>query len=361
MQLCLNMIVRDEAGVIADTLANVLEHVDIATWVIHDTGSCDDTPAIVRRFFDARGIRGRLVHRAWESFGANRQYALEDAQGLTDYVLFFDADNLFEGRVPALPSGADALMLNMRRNNVTYPAKLIVRNDGSFRWRGVVHEALYFQGAKAPRVEYVAGDYWVNSRSAGARSRDAVTYYRDARILSDEIAALKEHDRDLLPRYTFYCANSWRDAHLPREAAAWYRKRIELGGWADEVYCSWLGLGIELDKIGDQDGAVLAFLSGHEVCPERAECLYHLARLLRTKGQVQSALIFATEGVQRPMPGGDRLFIWGDVYRYWMDFELLMCLKDLNRLDEGADALRRLCAAGAPAHLFAILGVSAAD
>lgn len=288
---------------------------------------------------------------------ANRQYALEDAQGLADFVLFFDADDRFEGRLPALPSDADSLTLNMRRAGTLYPAKAIVRNDGSYRWRGVVHEGLYFQSGRTEKVRHVAGDYAIVSQSAGARSRDPGTYYRDARLLADAIENLAEVDRDLLPRYTFYCANSWRDAHVPREAVAWYRRRIALGGWKDEVYCSYLGLGIELDKIGDRDGALLAFLSGQEVCPERAECLYQLARLQRGRGALQSALLFAREGRERPMPGADRLFVWRDVYSYWLDYEYLLCLKALGRIAEGQAALDRMRASNAPSHLFQLIGV----
>nr|WP_233093121.1 glycosyltransferase [Paracoccus sp. IB05] len=352
------MIVRDEAEVILETLENLLAHIDLATWVIHDTGSRDNTPDLITDFFARAGIPGRLIHRPWESFGANRQYALADAQGLSDYVLFFDADSRFEGRLPTLPVDADAMMLNTRRGSTLYPSKLIVRNDGSFRWRGVVHEGLYFQGRGEEHVRHVDGDYALINQSAGARSRDPSTYFRDARALVQAVETLPAEDQDLLPRYTFYCANSWRDAHAPQEAIPWYRKRIALGGWKDEVCLSWLGLGIELTKTGDQDGALLAFLSGHETCPDRAECLYQAARMERMRGRPHLGLVYASEGRRCPMPDAGRLFVWRDVYRYWLTFELLLCLKDLGRLDEGANALRQMRTARAPDHLYALLGLS---
>lgn len=121
MKLCLNMIVRDEAEVIRDTLANVLDNLDLHAWLIHDTGSRDGTPEIIEKFFAQRRIPGSLVRRKWENFGANRQDALKDARGLADFVLFFDTDDRFEGNIPDLPDDADALKLNMRRNNTAYP------------------------------------------------------------------------------------------------------------------------------------------------------------------------------------------------------------------------------------------------
>ncbi len=362
MDLCLNMIVRDEAGIIADTLATLLDHVTISTWVIHDTGSRDGTPGVIRDFFAARQIPGELFHRDWENFGANRQYALEDAQGRSDFVLFFDADDGFEGHLPALREDCDSLTLNMTRGAITYPAKLIVRNDGSYRWRGVVHEGLYFTGRPggAPEhVAHVAGDYAVISRCAGARSRDNTTFLRDANTLAQAIATLPPTDADLLPRYSFYCANSWRDAGASHEAIHWYRRRIGLGGWKDEVFLSWMGLGIELRKTGDSEGAIQAFMKGHEVCADRVECLFQLVQLLRSEGRAEMALLLAREGLRIDKPGGMRLFLWHDIYAYWLDFEYLLCLKALNRLAEGEDALARMRRAGAPAHLFPLVGALA--
>lgn len=49
--ICLNMIVKNEAAIIAQTLDNILEHIPIDYWVIADTGSTDDTVAIITDFF----------------------------------------------------------------------------------------------------------------------------------------------------------------------------------------------------------------------------------------------------------------------------------------------------------------------
>lgn len=357
MSLCLNMIVRNEAGCIEETLRNVSAHLPVTCWAIHDTGSTDGTPELIEKTMADLGLPGKLSHRSWKSFGDNRQYALEEATGLTEYVLFFDADNRIEGDVPALPWGPDGLTLNMRRNTTVYPAKLIVRNDGRFRWRGVVHEGLYFKGTGRETTQHLTGNYTVVSESSGARSRDPATYYRDARLLADAIKDLAAEDRDLLPRYAFYCANSWRDAQAPNEAAAWYRKRLALGGWKDELYLSWLGLGIELIKVDSRAAAIQAFLSGTELCPERAECFYQLARYLRLWGKPGDALRYAKQGLQCPTPEAERLFVWRDVYRFWMDFEFLCCLRDLGQSGrKAARSLARMKANGAPEHLFQMLG-----
>ena len=54
--VCLNMIVKDESHIIEKTLSHLLEHIPLTYWVICDTGSSDDTCAIIERF-DGRRLR----------------------------------------------------------------------------------------------------------------------------------------------------------------------------------------------------------------------------------------------------------------------------------------------------------------
>jgi len=324
------MIVKNEESIIRSTLSHLLSKVKIDTWVIHDTGSEDSTVSIIEEFFASCGIAGKLIHRDWENFGTNRQYALKDAEGLTDYVLFWDADCKSEGDFPKIDGNADSYMVNALRT-VIYTTKAIVRNNGDFKWRGVVHEGLYFYGKKPEVSLPLGGDFTILDLSVGARSRDPETYEKDAEQLVHAINNISDEDRDLLPRYTFYAANSWRDAKIPREAAAWYLKRTKLAGWRDEIFSSWLGLGIELQKMGDELGALNAWLKGHEVSPDRAECLYHAARYQRAAGKPHTALMFPTEASKITLPPSSRLFVWKDVYDYWVAYEIAMASKAIGQ------------------------------
>ena len=83
-EICLNMIVKNEAAVIERCLASVRAHID--HWVIVDTGSTDGTQALVR---DAlKDVPGTLFERPWVHFGHNRSEALALAQSHGDYLLF---------------------------------------------------------------------------------------------------------------------------------------------------------------------------------------------------------------------------------------------------------------------------------
>jgi glycosyltransferase involved in cell wall biosynthesis len=93
--ICLNMIVKNEAHVIARCLASARPLVD--AWCIVDTGSSDGTQDKVRELM--AGVPGTLHERPWKNFGHNRSEALELARTEgCDYLLFIDADEWFDAR-----------------------------------------------------------------------------------------------------------------------------------------------------------------------------------------------------------------------------------------------------------------------
>ena len=82
--ICLNMIVRNEAHVVAETLASIAPYID--SWVVVDTGSRDGTQEVIERFFAERSVPGELHERPWRDFGTNRTEALTLCEGRADYA-----------------------------------------------------------------------------------------------------------------------------------------------------------------------------------------------------------------------------------------------------------------------------------
>ena len=95
--ICLNMIVKNEAHIIASTLENICNYISLDYWVIVDTGSTDETKQIIRDFFESKNIKGELHETEWKDFGFNRSDALSKAFNKTDYLLIFDADDRIVG------------------------------------------------------------------------------------------------------------------------------------------------------------------------------------------------------------------------------------------------------------------------
>ena len=317
------MIVKNESAIIRDTLENIITHLPLDYYVISDTGSNDNTADIIKQFFDEKGIPGEIHHDEWVNFAHNRNCALQHAQGKTDYVLIFDADDRFEG-IFVLPEEltSDRYYLRMA-NSVTgsnvYFRVLMFRNDGSFYWRGVLHE--FIEQRKTTITEQkIFGDYYVISGRFGARSNNPQKYFQDAQVL--EKAFYSPEDEDLKDRYAFYTAQSYRDADMPEKAIEWYAKRANLGGWYEEVYYSLLQIAllkIELNAPLDEVQNLL--LAAYEYRPQRAESLYHLARQLRFHDKIKLAYIYATAAVSIPL-NKDILFVDHSVYEWKAKDEL---------------------------------------
>ena len=98
--ICLVMMVRNEAPIIWDTLKAVSPYID--HWIIVDSHSTDNTVQLIEDFFDLMDIPGEVVmNDDWtktgmKGGGQKRTEALAYAQGICDYRLLLDGDNIFE-------------------------------------------------------------------------------------------------------------------------------------------------------------------------------------------------------------------------------------------------------------------------
>ena len=345
MSLCLNMIVKDESHIIETTLQNICQHFPITYWAICDTGSSDNTIELIEQFFEKQGIDGHIYQEPWQNFSHNRNVALKQCLGKSDYVLIFDADDQVTGEI-TLPnldpkSGPDSYMLQFTSESgaIKYLRKLIIKNDGSYSWRGVLHE--FLQCNRSETVAELQGDYAIISGRKGNRSLDENKYQKDAQLLKDAFIAAE--DADLLPRYAFYCAQSYRDAAMIDEAIEWYKKRVAIeAGWADERYCSYVELGLLYEKKQDFDQALYCWQQGIIHDPKRAECWYHIARRHSWNKHSDLAYVFGRQAAQLPMPTGNRLFLAKNIYQYWSAYEWCINAYKLGYYEESYQAFKQL-------------------
>ena len=75
MSLCLAMIVKNEAHVVARALTSCAAYID--AWVVCDTGSTDATREIVRDTL--QGIPGQVYDDPWVDFAHNRTLSIQRA------------------------------------------------------------------------------------------------------------------------------------------------------------------------------------------------------------------------------------------------------------------------------------------
>jgi tetratricopeptide (TPR) repeat protein len=127
------------------------------------------------------------------------------------------------------------------------------------------------------------------------------------------------------PRTLFYLAQTRKDLGDHAGALAAYRRRIEVGGWAEEVFWSLYQCGAILAARGDWHYAQQALLAAWEYRPTRAEPLLVLAHGHRLRAQCHAALLMVERAAAIPLPT-DLLFVETWVYEWGVDLELALNL-----------------------------------
>src|SRR5262249_32620065 len=150
-----------------------------------------------------------------------------------------------------------------------------------FRFRGVLHE--FLQDPPGPPISRgLATGFYVSSTREGSRSRDPEKYRNDAELFARTLET--ETDPFLRARYTFYLAQSYRDAGERERALEAFLQRAELGYWSEEIYMSLYAAAQLQQALGlPQEEVIATFLRASAAVPTRAEALHAASRLCREK------------------------------------------------------------------------------
>jgi glycosyltransferase involved in cell wall biosynthesis len=336
--ICLSMIVRNESQVIRRCLDSVRTVIDY--WVIVDTGSTDSTQDIIREHL--RDLKGELHERPWRDFAHNRSEALDLAKSHGDYTLIIDADDVLE-----IPEGyqlpeltADALVLDIQDAGIRYRRTQIVRSSLPWRYKGVLHEFLTFEGSHSSGHVPIL----MRRNHDGARRRDSQTYQKDAAVL--ERALLEETDPFLISRYTFYLAQSYRDCGEKQKALDKYLARGELGFWQEEVFVSLLYAARLKEELGQLDQEVIdAYSRASSATPKRAEALHGASRFFRLKNRFEEGYEIARQGMDIRQPD-DGLFLETWIYDYGLLDELAVNAYWSGHFQNTVEACEKLLSSG---------------
>jgi hypothetical protein len=330
------MIVKDEAHIIASTLENLCHYIEFDYWVIVDTGSTDNTKQIISDFFKDRNIKGELHETEWKNFGFNRSDALSKAFNKTDYLLIFDADDRIVGEF-VLPKELNLDGYHLKfGDNFSYVRLLLVNNALRWKFMGVLHEYIICTNENySCKYENIEGNYHLVSGKSGARSNNPNKYRDDALILETAYDEAQKNKDDIMVRYSFYCAQSYKDAGNHERSIEWYKKRIGHGGWNQEVYCSYIAIGQLYAKMNNIESAFYYWALSFNADPERCEGIYYIIKHCREKGIFQLALHYYNwieKNKTRNLIG--KLFVTEDIYKYLLDYEftIIACYVGQHKL-----------------------------
>ena len=320
--ICLNMIVKNESKIIKRLLESVYTIID--TYCICDTGSTDNTIEIIVDFFKEKGITGKTVYEPFLNFSHNRNFALKECEGLSDYIIFLDADMVLQIKNMVFVTdfknnklnNYDSCHILQGHDDFHYQNMRIIKNDGRFKYNGVTHE--YIDVPQDNRLYSFSKDtLFILDIGDGNNKTDK--YERDIRLLTE---ALKTDENNI--RYHFYLANSYHDSGKFEEAIETYKKRILLGGWIQEIWYSYYRIGNCYKNLNKMSDAIYYWMAGYNAYPDRVENLYEILHYYRIINKCLIAKVFydlAKSITKKEMNRDNFLFLHNDIYTYKLDYE----------------------------------------
>ena len=307
--LCLNMIVKNESKIITRLFDSVVSTIDC--YCICDTGSTDNTIELITEYFSKKNIPGKVVSEPFKNFCHNRNFAMQACAGMSDFILLMDADMILEAKKfdKQMLNACDSFNILQGNDSFYYQNTRIVRNNGLYKYIGVTHE--YISTPPGNRVGgFDKHILFIRDFGDGGSKHDK--FERDIRLLLDGI---KEEPKN--ERYFFYLANSYHDSGQFEEAINIYKKRIEFGGWIEEVWYSHYRIGLCYKNMGKMTDAIHYWLEGYNVYPDRLEGLYEIIHHYRMTSKHNLGSMIYKEASRILAAKKDRnsyLFLHNDVY-----------------------------------------------
>ncbi len=327
-KICLNMIVRNETAIIKRCLSNLIGIID---WlVITDTGSTDSTIQIINDFITENKpkISGKVYQDKWVNFAVNRTNSVRNAKKYlksiganlkNTYLLFVDADMIIEiNNFNKSELQLDYYLIKQYNPYISYYNTRLVKSSLELEYKSVTHEYLDINppNSTSGKLETIKindiGDGGCKTLE-GACSTDK--YDRDIKLLTQGILDEPENSR-----YYFYLAQSYKDIEDKTNAIKYYKLRVQMGGWFEEVFYSYLMLG---QITYPNPECVEYFNKSFEVSGQaRAEPIYWLAKYCIEKKYYIKAYEYVAQGLKIPYPSDQYLFINDLIYNKYL-FELL--------------------------------------
>ena len=212
-KIALAMIVKDEENIIVRCLDSVKRLIDYV--YIADTGSTDNTVAVILKWLETNNIKGQVVRHSWRDFASNRTRVLDEVRDLfgIDYALTIDADEILtydeDVDLETFKKGMhhDLYRICCRYGSVEYMRDNLLKNSMPYYYKGILHEFLECK-VTAKNQAILKGVYNVPIQDS-ARNADVDKIFKDAERLEEIIKT--ETDPYMLARYTFYLGQSYRD------------------------------------------------------------------------------------------------------------------------------------------------------
>lgn len=354
-KICLNMIVKNESNVIVRLIHSVKDVIDY--YIISDTGSDDNTIALIKRTMKRLKIPGEIHQNPWKNFAHNRQVAMEYAYENPDvkYILTIDADEELTLGTQIKTNKELKLKYFDKYDKHCYHIKkkymgnnyyvpfLLDTTRVDWHWKGVVHNFVDIkEHYGVAEHEYIPEElvynhvnYHEGSKSHGVSSKEK--YMRDVKLLTAEVEKNPDDTRSW-----FYLGQSYYDAGEFEDAYGAYKKRAQMGGWKEEVFYSMYRMGVCAILCKKSWAVILDhMLAAYEFHPMRAEPLYELCKYCRENKFYNQGYLFGKWALTI-QPANDVLFIHSNVYEYSLLDQFSLCAYWTGHYEESRDCLMKI-------------------
>jgi len=308
------MIVHNEEKQLADAIGSVHEYADEI--IVADTGSTDKTKEIAVSFekvklfdFDA----GTPIR----SFSEARNFSFSKAT--SKYVMWLDASNVVSDLsvvTKALVDGNyDLIRLFTKSGGDTYRRdRVCLRVFAKFVDR--VHETMQGDGLRATELDCVITRTW--QKKVGRED----SLERNVRLLKMMLAESPTSSRR--SRWLYYLARELRDMGKTNEALAYYRKRVNAGGFWEEQAQAALQIAHIEKNSGNFHQGLLAAYDALKYCDGWRDAYYLIADCYFGLKEYEKAIPWLIHTMSIPKPQ-TILWKWEAVYQYLPQLLMSMC------------------------------------
>ena len=259
-------------------------------------------------------------HFDWvEDFSKARTFNFEQAKGYK-YCLWLDSDDVLQNpqELPEIIKQMAIQKLNGIYCDYNYnidkktgevvivhPRERIVINDGTYSWKGALHETLI--ASREIRSKYIK-DISVNHYPSDESHNENLKRNLDimAKRYRDEAKEVQEGKRtEIDPRTEYYLGRILFDVHTKEShtrAAELFQDYLQHSGWDEERAQAWNYLGNIFFKQHAYDEAINCYLSAKKEANQYPTWDIMLANAYCAKGDFKSAKIAVTQGLALEQP-----------------------------------------------------------
>ena len=288
-KLILLTMVKNESRIIERLMNSVKDRVDAI--VICDTGSTDDTVEKATAWLKTNDMSGGIFSYTFKNFGVSRTQSFMCCQEWVNKVgwdaskswaLVLDGDMMLSDKIERtrfseLAPVVAGISLKQAAGDLVYSNMRIMRCSEPWICKGATHEAWTCPPNKTTQL--FNSPVLIDHADGGCKSDK---YPRDVRLLKED---LEEMPNDARTHFylgqTYLCMRDWPNA------IATLKRRIELGGWDEELYIARVYLGEAYENSGETEKAISTYLDAWQSRNHRTEAAMRVVRNYRKRANSQ--------------------------------------------------------------------------